>query len=91
MLLGDVAKYIVVSARGILPSGHPILCIVSKQALANSNAFGLASPISSEAEMTSLLAMNFGSSPAAIMRANQYIAASGSLPLKLFWNAEAQS
>ena len=71
LLLGEVAKYIVVSAKGILPSGQPILCMVSKQALANNSALGFASPISSDAEITNLRAMNFGSSPAAIMRANQ--------------------
>ena len=43
----------------------------SKAALANKRALGLAKPISSEALITSRLAMNLGSSPDEIIRASQ--------------------
>src|SRR5574344_286711 len=80
LLLGLDAKYIAVSDKTIRASGNPILLTASKQAFANSKAFGLAKPISSDAEISSLRAINLGSSPPAIIRANQYTAASGSLP-----------
>ena len=71
LLLGDVARYTTHSERIMRPSGQPIFCRASKVAFASSSAFGLASPMSSAAEMTSLRAMNAGSSPPAIIRASQ--------------------
>ena len=69
LLLGEDARYTVVSASGIRPSGMPILLTTSKQAFASSSALGFASPTSSEALRHSLRAMNSGSSPPSIMRA----------------------
>ena len=59
----------VVSASVMRASGMPILCTVSKQALASSRALGFASPMSSEARITSRRAMKRGSSPPASIRA----------------------
>ena len=61
----------VASAKGMRPSGQPIFATASKAALAINKALGLAKPISSEALMTRRRAINFGSSPPAIIRANQ--------------------
>ena len=91
LLLGEVARYTVASASGILPSGQPIFMTASNAALARSSAFGFASPMSSLAEMINLRAMKAGSSPPSIMRASQYRAASGSLPRMLFIKADIMS
>ena len=57
-----------------------MILTASKQLVAKSKAFGLALPISSEAKITSLRAMNLTSSPPSIILANQYTAALGSEP-----------
>ena len=51
------------------PSGMPMKATASAAATAVSSAVGSAMPMSSLAEMTSLLAMNRGSSPASTIRA----------------------
>ena len=89
--MGDDAKYTVVSASGMRPSGMPILLTTSKQAFASSSALGFASPTSSEALRHSLRAMNSGSSPPAIILASQYTAPLGSLPRMLLMKAEIMS
>jgi hypothetical protein len=71
LLLGLVARYMVASAKGIRPSGQPTFMIVSKHALAINKALGLASPMSSEADMTRRRAMKAGSSPPSTIRASQ--------------------
>ncbi|OPY12656.1 MAG: hypothetical protein A4E67_00054 [Syntrophaceae bacterium PtaB.Bin038] len=57
-------------------------------AMATVRAMGSALPMSSEANRIMRLAMYRGSSPASIMRASQYSAASGSLPRRLLCRAE---
>ena len=70
-----------VEARGIRPSGIPIWATTCIVEFAMTRALGSAKPTSSEASITSLLAINLGSSPPTIMRANQCNAASASEPL----------
>ena len=71
LLLGEEAKYTAVCARGMRASGIPITFTAWKQLLASNRAFGFALPMSSEAKMTILRAMNRGSSPAISIRAIQ--------------------
>src|SRR4029079_19645147 len=68
--------------------GSPIQSSAWPAATATDSARGSAFPTSSDALMMSRRAMNFGSSPAAIIAASQYSAASGSLPRRLLMNAE---
>ena len=63
LLFSDNDRYIVAFARGILPSGIPVLLKESYVALAMIIAFGFANPISSDALIINLLAINNGSSP----------------------------
>ena len=75
----------------IRASGIPMTWMAWKQSEASSMALGLALPISSEARMSIRRAMNFGSSPPAIIRASQYTAALGSLPRIDLMKAEIMS
>ena len=56
-------------ARMIRPSGMPMNCTAWAAATAVCSAVGSASPMSSEARITSRRAMKRGSSPAATIRA----------------------
>ena len=60
-------------------------------ASATRSAVGSALPMSSLAWIMMRRAMNLGSSPASIMRASQYTAASGSLPRMDLMKAEMMS
>ena len=77
--------------KGVLGFGQadPVQRLAAETATVS--ARGSAFPTSSEAEMISRRAMNLGSSPAAIIVASQYSAASGSLPRRLLMNAETVS
>ena len=65
----DVATYIAASDNIILASGIPTLATACIALFATTNAFGFASPTSSAAAITILLAIKTGSSPPAIARA----------------------
>ena len=83
--------YVVAWASAYCASGRPIQSSAWPAATATDSARGSAFPTSSEALMMSRRAMNLGSSPAAIIAASQYSAASGSLPRRLLMNAETVS
>ena len=72
-------------------SGYPITSAALNAAAATWMACGSALPMSSDAAMRMRRAMNRGSSPASIMRASQYTAASGSLPRMDLMKAEMMS
>ena len=78
-------------ARAYCASGRPTWSSAWAAAIATWSARGSAFPTSSEALMIRRRAMNRGSSPAAIIEASQYSAASGSLPRRLLMNAETVS
>jgi hypothetical protein len=75
-------------ARLIQHSGGPIIFTACMPATATASAPEAATPISSEAEMTSRRATNSGDSPPASMRASQYSAPSASEPRIDLMNAE---
>ena len=91
LLLGARHMYSTACARLMRHSGYPMTSVALKAASATSSACGSALPMSSEARIKMRRAMNFGSSPASIMRASQYRAASGSDPRMDFMNAEIMS
>ena len=72
-------------------SGRPIISTALAAATATTSAMGSALPMSSDAEMTSLLAIKRGSSPASSILAIQNKAASGSDPRMLLMKAEIVS
>ena len=68
---GAVAMYVVAWASAYCASGSPIQSSAWPAATAICNARGSALPTSSDALMINRRAMNFGSSPAAIIAASQ--------------------
>ena len=87
LLFGEIAKYKEACERKNNPSGKPTRSKASQQDCTTTIALGSARPISSQAEIKSLLKIKFGSSPASTILASQYKVASGSEPLIDFINA----
>ena len=74
--------------KSLPPPGIPTKVTACMAAMACTSAPGSANPTSSEAKTISRRTMNLGSSPPSSIRASQYTAASGSLPLILLMKAE---
>ena len=70
-----------------LPSGSPMRSKAAAQLSTTPIAIGSASPVSSHADIIIRRKIKCGSSPAEIILAIQYNAASGSRPLRLFIKA----
>ena len=89
--MGAVATWMVAWAIAYCASGSPMWSSAWAAATATWSARGSAFPTSSDAAMIRRRTMNRGSSPAAIIAASQYSAASGSLPRRLLMNADTVS
>ncbi len=69
LLLGHDARKVAHWPSTISASGMPMFCTAVIAATAKGSAWGEALPMSSDAKITILLAMNTGSSPASIILA----------------------